>query len=77
MANYLKDIEICTEYVKSVVAQRMILAIIRIGDVAGGLMIRMNYAVIALMKKSRMTHVLSTVSTVKASMSFLESNEKI
>lgn len=52
------------------VAQRMTLAIIRIGDVAGGLMIHTNYAVIALMKKSRMTHVLSTVSTVKASMSF-------
>ena len=55
----------------------MILAITQIGGVAGELMIRMNYAVIALMKKSRMTHVLSTVSTVKASMSFLESNEKI
>ena len=37
--------------VKSVVAQRMILAIILIGDVAGGLMKHMNCAVIVLMKK--------------------------
>jgi hypothetical protein len=55
----------------------MILVIIQIMGCAGGLMIRMNYAVIALMKKSRMTHVLSTALTVKASMSSRESSGKI
>ena len=46
-----QNIDICTEFVKSAVAQKMILAIIRIGAVAGGLMKDMSCAAIVPIKR--------------------------